>query len=301
MERRTANAVPSAHRARHLPPRHVLSSQPDPAAPALSRRAFLAAAALGAVASGVALHAARDAGVEVVRTVAPGADAPWLRIALLTDLHAPQSAVDVAALGGVVRAFDPHFVFIVGDSIDRAGTAGEVRAFDALAARHGVFATLGNHEHWSGCDLGLLRREYERAGVRLLVNGEVTVDVDGRPVRVVGLDDWRAARPDYRLVAERRPGWREAARRLVLSHCPVTFDHVRAATALPMDVFAGHTHAGQVAPFGRPLVLPSGSGRYVKGWYGGPAAQRLYVSRGLGTSGVPLRIGARPELTLMTI
>ena len=270
--------------------------------PALSRRAFLATtAALGTVAAGSAVHLARDTGVEVVRTAAPGAAAPWLRIALLTDLHAPQSAVDVAALGGVVRAFDPHFVFIVGDSIDRVGTAGEVRAFEALGARHGVFATLGNHEHWSGCDLGLLRREYERAGVRLVVNGEVTVDVDGRPVRLVGLDDWRAGHPDYRLVADGRPGWRDAARRLVLSHCPVTFDHLRAATALPIDVFAGHTHAGQIAPFGRPLVLPAGSGRYVKGWYGGRAAQRLYVSRGLGTSGVPLRVGSRPELTLLTI
>ena len=270
----------------------------------ISRRAFLAGTvAAGATIAGSTLHAVGDRTVEIVRTAAPGSARPWLRIALLTDLHAPQTAVDVAALAGAVRAFDPHFAFIVGDSVDRGGDATEVRVFGALAARHGVFATLGNHEYWARVDLGRLKREYERAGIRLLVNGETTVDVDSRPVHVVGLDDWRAGRPDYRLVADHRPGWRDAAHRLVLSHCPVTFDGLRALSALPIDVFAGHTHAGQVAPFGHPIVLPHGSGRYVKGWYGdaAPAAQRLYVSRGLGTSGVPLRIGARPELTLLTI
>ena len=274
---------------------------PHRAAPALSRRAFLTSAGvLGAAAAGATVHLARDAGVEVVRTAALGTAAPWLRVALLTDLHAPQQAVGVSALADVVRGFDPHLVFIVGDSIDRAGAASEVRAFEPLRARHGVFATLGNHEYWSGCDVGLLRREYERAGVRLLINEEVTLDVEGQPIRLVGLDDWRAGRPDYRLVDHGRWGW-GTARRLVLSHCPVTFDLLRAATALPIDVFAGHTHAGQVAPFGRPIVLPAGSGRYVKGWYGDGTRQRLYVSRGLGTSGVPLRIGSRPELTLLTV
>jgi hypothetical protein len=60
-------------------------------------------------------------------------------------------------------------------------------------------------------------------------------------------------------------------------------------------MLAGHTHGGQVAPFGIATVLPRGCGRYVAGWYreGGPP---LFVSRGIGTSSLPVRIGASPEL-----
>ena len=278
-----------------------------PYLPRLSRRSFIAGAGVAgaaALAAGSRLWLAGDARVELVHSVPPaGGAAPWLRVALITDLHAPLARVDVAALAPAVHAFDPHVVLIVGDSIDRRDATAEVRAFAPIAARHPTFATLGNHEYWSGCDLGRLRREYERAGVRLLVNEGLTVDVEGRPVRVVGLDDWRAGRPAYHLLAEDSRAWREAAHRLVLAHCPATFDAVRGITRQPLDTFAGHTHAGQIAPFGRPIYLPPGSAGYVKGWYGtaGPAAQRLYVSRGLGTSGVPVRVGAEPELALLTV
>lgn len=281
-----------------------MSLLPTPPLPRITRRSFLAAGGLAGAGVASGLWLARDASVEAVSMAAPAGVAPaWLRVALLTDLHAPRALVDVAGLVGAVRAFDPHLVAVVGDSIDRRDAVGEVRAFAAIAARHPTFATLGNHEYWSGCDLGRLRREYDRAGVRLLVNEALTMSVDGRPVRVVGLDDWRAGRPDYRLVADDRRAWRDAGHRLVLAHCPATFDDLRGATAQAFDTLSGHTHAGQIAPFGRALFLPPGSGGYVKGWYGagGAAAQRLYVSRGLGNSGVPLRVGAPPELALLTL
>ena len=284
----------------HPPPLHAL--------PKLSRRAFLAAAATaGAGAGASGLYLARDTAVEVVRTVTPQlvpgvAAAPWLRVALLTDLHAPHDYVDMPALARSIRGFDPHLLLIVGDSIDRTGETSQLRAFGALSARHGTFATLGNHEYWSGCDLAELRREYADAGVRLLVNEDLTVEVEGRAVRVAGLDDARAGRPHYSLASDARPGWREADCRLVLAHCPVSFDAVQRATALPLHTFSGHTHGGQVAPFGRALYLPPGSGRYTKGWYAGASpAQQLYVSRGLGNSGIPLRVGAPPELALLTV
>ena len=71
-------------------------------------------------------------------------------------------------------------------------------------------------------------------------------------------------------------------------------------TTAPFTAFAGHTHGGQIAPFGVALVTPPGSGAYVKGWYGA-GGQRLYVSRGLGNSDIPFRIGSPPELALLTL
>ena len=297
----------AAHRRARAPARSpappLVSPPPASPAPRLSRRSFLAAAGVAGAGAASGLWLAREALVEVVHSAPPGAVGGGLRVALLTDLHAPRALVDVADLLGPLRAFDPHLVAIVGDSIDRRDATGEVRAFAAIAARYTTFATLGNHEYWSGCDLGRLRREYDRAGVRLLVNEALTMEVEGRPVRLVGLDDWRAGRPDYRLVADGVRPWRDAAQRVVLAHCPATFDDLRTATAQSFDTLAGHTHAGQIAPLGRPLFLPPGSGGYVKGWYAarGAAARRLYVSRGLGNSGVPIRVGAPPELALLRL
>ena len=87
-----------------------------------------------------------------------------------------------------------------------------------------------------------------------------------------------------------------SAHHLVLAHCPITRD----ALALPAGhaaslVLSGHTHGGQVAPFGIATILPRGCGRYVAGWYR-DAGPPMYVSRGIGTSLLPVRIGATPEL-----
>jgi predicted MPP superfamily phosphohydrolase len=67
-----------------------------------------------------------------------------------------------------------------------------------------------------------------------------------------------------------------------------------------MLVLSGHTHGGQIAPFGITLVTPRGSGSYVKGWYH-QEGHSMYVMRGIGTTGVPLRIGATPELLVLDI
>jgi uncharacterized protein len=64
-------------------------------------------------------------------------------------------------------------------------------------------------------------------------------------------------------------------------------------------VLSGHTHGGQVAPFGLATILPRGCGRYVAGWYRDEGGPPMYVSRGIGTSLVPVRIGATPELVVI--
>jgi predicted MPP superfamily phosphohydrolase len=66
-------------------------------------------------------------------------------------------------------------------------------------------------------------------------------------------------------------------------------------------MLSGHTHGGQVAPFGRPLYRPRGSGRYVSGWYRDADRVPMYVSRGIGTSVVPIRLGAVPEIAVFDL
>ena len=85
----------------------------------------------------------------------------------------------------------------------------------------------------------------------------------------------------------------------LLAHCPETRDIAqKLLTSPPNLILSGHTHGGQIAPGGFPLITPPGSGNYVSGWYcdNGPP---MYVSRGIGTSLLPLRLGSPPELIVL--
>jgi predicted MPP superfamily phosphohydrolase len=218
---------------------------------------------------------------------------------VLTDVHAPHYWFAFETLAAAARAFDPHLVLVVGDALNRRGDEGLVRAYEALPARLGRFAAIGNWEYQGRCDMDALRSEYDRAGVRLLLNETATVDHAGEPLRLVGLDDLLHGRPAVNLL-EAAPDARSAPRTLMLAHCPALFDRAAAATPAPFTAFAGHTHGGQIAPFGRALITPPGSGGYVKGW-SGDDRQRLFVSRGLGNSDIPFRVGSPPELALITL
>ena len=266
----------------------------------LSRREFLAG--LGGVA-GLSLYGASSNSLDPARVTLPAAEGHRpIRVALITDLHGPHNWIDEGELAGEVATFQPHLVCIVGDAIDRRGDEHLVRRYADLKAPLGKFAALGNWEYQGDCDLEHLRREYRRSGVKLLVNEHVRLGDPAAPVDLIGLDDWRAGAPDYRLVGDLPAAATDGSRAIVMSHCPVAFDAITRVTTRPLTVLSGHTHGGQIAPFGMALVLPEGSGRYVKGTYSSPdGLHALYVSRGLGNSGPPFRIGSRPELALLTV
>jgi len=268
----------------------------------LTRREFVATA--GGVGL-LSLYGASSNGLDSTRTTLPGGSqrGQRLRVALLTDMHGPHNWIDQDELIAANGGFRPDLVCIAGDAVDRRGDEPLVHRYADLTARLGKFATLGNWEYQGECDLRRLRREYERAGVRLLVNESVRIDAgDDGPVDLVGLDDWRAGSPDYSLVSSLPGAGPDAIPAVVMCHCPVGFDAISRVARRGTAVLAGHTHGGQIAPFGFALVLPEGSGRYVKGTYASPDGKHaLYVSRGLGNSGPPFRIGSRPELALLEI
>jgi predicted MPP superfamily phosphohydrolase len=80
----------------------------------------------------------------------------------------------------------------------------------------------------------------------------------------------------------------------------LAFDSIAPDDRNPKIVICGHTHGGQIAPFGRALVIPNGSGRYLKGWYR-RGNNSMYVMRGIGASFLPVRLGARPELLVLDL
>jgi hypothetical protein len=267
----------------------------------VTRRQFLAAG-VGVAAMSVYGASSNTLDATHLRLAPSASQGRAIRVALLTDMHGPHNWIGHQELTDRVNQFRPDLVCIAGDAIDDRGDEPLVARYGGLQARLGKFATLGNWEYQGECDLRRLRREYERAGIRLLVNDRVQLDDPGGPVDLLGLDDWRAGAPDYAQVTALPTAAPGATRAIIMSHCPVAFDAITQIAHRPTVVLAGHTHGGQIAPLGLALVLPEGSGRYVRGRYESPDARHtLYVSRGLGNSGPPFRIGARPELALLEI
>ena len=230
-----------------------------------------------------------------------------LRFVQITDLHLRGIGSLHRRVAAETRRARPDFALLTGDSVDRKYALPTLDAFLALLdPRLPKYAILGNWEHWSRVDLRALAAVYERHNTRLLVNESAVHPHPAGPVAITGLDDLVGA-PDLRAAVH---GVQPAAVRLLLAHSPAYRDivaaHAGAIPGEPLDVagitlmLSGHTHGGQIAVGGWAPLVPPGSGRYVRGWFRGDGAPPLYVSRGIGTSVLPIRFGATPELAVFT-
>lgn len=282
----------------------VAMSSHQPRSPRLSRRTLLRATAgmsvgLPAVAATDALLITPswlsttrvDMPTRPQAAVGDATNAPVARLVQLSDLHLKRIGRLEEQILKAVHAADPEVLLITGDAFDSARGVDVFDEFLAACPRNVmVIGILGNWEYRSGITANPLAKVYERHGGRLLVNDSLTVDLPGGTLRVTGLDDLVEGKPQ----PDRGQGRRQEPH-LLLAHCPGQRDQLGPQAHEDIDlILAGHTHGGQVAPFGVALVTPGGSGRYVRGWYenDGPP---MYVSRGLGMSTLPIRLGVTPE------
>ncbi len=227
----------------------------------------------------------------------PGPVTSRITVVHLTDVHVKGDVGDPGSVEGrtlaAVVAARPDLVVITGDTVDghgereldAAAVTAFLRAVAALRPPLGTWAVRGNHELWSG---DAADRCYAGAGVPLL-DDESRSLLDGRLV-LHGLND---GHPPPRPLAT--PGLD-----LVLCHYPAVLPRV-AWPGVEL-VLAGHSHGGQmVLPGGKPLWLPYECGGFVGGWYDHERGTRMYVSRGVGTSILPLRLLCRPEVAVLTL
>ena len=215
-------------------------------------------------------------------------------IAQVTDAHLHTLGRVETSIIEAVREHDVQLVALTGDLIDSTELLSVLTSFlhELGTTKAQVVASLGNWEHWGKIPTEDLTKTYREAGATLLVNE--SLDFGG--VQVFATDDSTGGRPEFSLEARRA-----AQPRVLLTHSPELLD------LFPIDAgqmalsLAGHTHGGQVR-LGRSLVpfRPPGSGRFIAGWYE-TAAGRAYVSRGTGTSILPLRFSCRPELPIFRL
>lgn len=226
---------------------------------------------------------------------------PPVQVVLISDLHVAGPDMPPSRLARIVaqiNALEPDLVLIAGDLVSdkriatRTYTLAEATApLAGLRSHLGTFAVLGNHEHWR--DASEARAALRGTGVTVLDNSAARAG----PLAIGGLDDAYTGHDDLpaTLAAMRAlPG-----ARLMLSHSPDPFPD------LPADVplmLAGHTHCGQIRlPFVGAISTMS---RYDERYACGRINERgrtLVVSAGLGTSILPLRLGAVPDLWLVTL
>lgn len=239
----------------------------------------------------------RDVQVTSHALSSPSPQSHPVTVVQLSDLHLQQVGEFEQILLSEVRRLDPDLVVLTGDMLDRAQSLQALLAFVGAMGPMPKIAVLGNWEHWSGVDLLALKTGLQAAGGHLLVNEKLDLSVRGRVLQVLGLDDHTAGAPDAGMLATLDPG-----PSLLLQHSPGWFQTAE-VSARPWRAswcLSGHTHGGQIAFLGWPVVLPRGSGNYKAGRYDTPNCP-VYVSRGLGTSVLPLRWGSRPELAVFTV
>jgi hypothetical protein len=227
--------------------------------------------------------------MEVTRHTLPGPVAQRLRVAHVSDLHAVEFGSREHEVLRVLSLEKPDLVVLTGDLVDADRPPETLREFFRfLKAPLGVFVVRGEADRRGEHD----ERFYADVGATLLVGGGVKVRDD---VWVVGLDH-----PAPERSAE-SPGFTDApaaAYKIALFHAPDLFPQIAGLVHLAL---AGHAHGGQVRlPGVGPLFLPPSARRFPMGWFteNGTA---LYVSRGLGTTGVRARLLCRPEVAIIDI
>jgi predicted MPP superfamily phosphohydrolase len=222
-----------------------------------------------------------------------------LKIAFASDFHAgpPTHPAIFADLFASIAAEQPDLLLLGGDYVSGPAANAAVLgpALAACRAPLGKFAVLGNHD--LSTDDGAISRLFEAYGVQMLVNRAVALPAPFGHVSVCGMDDPWTGAPDGSATFAGA-----GAVRLLLMHAP---DGLLMLDGERYDLgFAGHTHGGQIAlRDGTPLVMPSGplSRPYHYGRFQVRGQGDLIVSRGVGCSGVPLRINADPELVICTV
>lgn len=217
----------------------------------------------------------------------------------ISDFHVDRDE-DLARLFLAVEAVNrehPDFVFLTGDYFSGPDTM--LRYVDAfrgalrqLKPKAGLFAILGNHDHWSSSER--VTEALQAAGAEVLVNESRRVGVNGSELVVVGIDDlWARRAEPVRAFSQVRPG----DTTIVLAHNPDTA--LYAKHLQPGVMLSGHTHGGvvRIPYYGSPFksILKIG-----KRFYSGLNRFEdfyIYTNRGLGTFWLRIRINCRPEVS----
>ena len=273
-----------------------------------SRRKFLKYTGLvaGAAVAGAAVDALviEPHGFQVTRPTIPVNNLPsaWdgVRIAQITDIHVGRFSDldDARRIVEMTNDLSPDIVVLTGDYVSRADAISRalVEVFRDLRTKW-KFAVLGNHDHWSNAKAVIA--SLETAGIPMLINSHRILDRRNQSLCIAGVDDLWSSTPGPDVVQALSGVPREIPR-ILLSHNPDYAERLPSSPRVDL-MLSGHTHGGQVKlPLLGAMRLPINHSKYAEGLVPAPHCA-VFVSRGLGMVGVPIRFNCRPELPLITL
>ena len=300
---------------------HRHTAAPDAEATLLSpgRRRFLGhtavlVSATPFVAAGYGLLYERQ-DVEIVRQRVRLARLPkafeGFHIAQLSDIHiGPFTTADyIRRCVAITNGLEPDLIALTGDYVcwDPEAQGEVVRVLAGLRAPHGVFGCMGNHE----ADVGIeesITRLFAAQGIHMLRQERAPIRLRDDTLNLIGIDHGSDLAPTparkvegYRRLQQLKTLVMPNTVNILLTHYPHFFDHSELGIDLTL---AGDIHGGGQLSLDfvhRGLNLGSLMGvPYVRGWYEKGGAQ-LYMNRGVGITGFPIRLGARPEITVLDL
>lgn len=223
-----------------------------------------------------------------------------LTVVFFTDTHlgSQYSPQNLTRIVEKINEENPDLVFFGGDFFDKYEQDAELldlatisQELSQIQANLGKFAVWGNHDLGGGASQ-VYKQTLETGGFTILNNQWISFPEQN--LTIAGVDDALLGTPSLNL-----DGSPEDAFTILLSHEPDLI------TELSMDgvdwVLSGHSHGGQVTlPFLTEKILPPGSQRFYKGWYTWEQAD-LFVSSGIGTTQLPVRLGNIPEICVFEL
>jgi uncharacterized protein len=225
------------------------------------------------------------------------------RIAMISDIHSGpfMSKADIEPYVTRINSLKPDVILLPGDFIQNRDEEIEVvcETFRHLRAPYGVYGSTGNHDYFADADH--VSRELQLAGVNMLRNEHRIIDPNGEKLALIGIDDVRSGHPFHALFRQAARGLDPSIPNVLLCHKPYYMDE---AAELGLDLMvSGHTHGGQIvlARVFNSVITPAAliSG-YIEGLYRLDATQ-MYITRGIGMVGIPIRINCPPEISILTL
>lgn len=224
-----------------------------------------------------------------------------LRILHLSDLHVEKLSVSAESLIAQCRKHPIDMIALTGDFLDRVKSKDTflqyLEQIVSLKPRYGVYAVFGNHDYVIEPHLPELKKEMEKRGCDVLINEHRTIQVDGKKVNIIGIDDHYSGHSNAAKAYENV----EDGINLVLTHDPTV---VLTMSSYPFDyLLSGHFHGGQILyPKAYHLYKMSElpKRQIIKGLHYHDK-KAFYISEGLGQTGVNIRLRSRPEITFHTL
>ena len=267
-----------------------------------SSAAVVVGATAGLTARGIS-NARETAALKEVTIPVAGLDPALdgLKVLQLSDIHVG----DTIGRGYFQRVVDramsvgAELICVTGDLVD--GTVDQLRhdiePVDQLSAPLGVWFVTGNHEYYSGPIEWI--EELKRRGVRVLEDSHAVLSRGGAPFVLAGIHDRSASTvvPEHASdPVKALEGAPATSLCILMAHQPISYEQVE---GLPVDLqLSGHTHGGQIWPFGYLVPLQQ---RFIAGLHRVFGRTWLYISRGTGYWGPPMRVGSPSEITVITI